>query len=330
MCVSDYSPANSLWSQMRHTYSMAVTTSTAANHRRQATAYISFMLRYGRNPMTPTLNDFLMYVQCLANSLRDVRSVKNYLSGARTYITTAGGDPSRLNSPMLSVMLRGVARLSTHTPDPAPALSATYVRQLCDLLAMGGPDGRVLKAALLFGTATLLRQSNFLPQSIAGHGPHLIRRRDVDRTPAGLQVRVNTSKTVWHPSRAWTLEVHKIHNSSYCPVAACHEAWRLAPASPNSLLFLSPTSGYPLTAPGLAAAMRAGLRTLGACDADRVSVHSLRRTGAHLADRAGATLPDLMHHGSWTSSAVRAYLPAPCSSSVPAALAASLALDPRR
>ena len=184
-------------------------------------------------------------------------------------------------------------------------------------------------SVLLFGTATFLRQLNFLPQTAAGRGPHLVRRRDVAWTAAGLCVRVLTSKTVWNPARAWTLDVVWIPDSPYCPVAACHQAWHVVPGPPNSLLFLLPSSGFPLTAPGMVAAMRSGLHALGVPDPYRYTLHSLRRTGAHLAEAAGASLPDLMCHGSWTTSAVKAYLPPSSSSSVPAAVAASLARGPR-
>ena len=231
---------------------------------------------------------------------------------------------------MISVLLRGVGRLSGHSPAPAPPLSPNILRRLCDALAAGGPDGRAFKAALLFGIATFLRQSNFLPQTIAARGPHLIRRRDVTLSPAGLRVRVTSSKTIWDPARAWTIDVLLIPMSPYCPVAACRQAWRAAPASPNSLLFYLPSSGRPITAPALVAAIRFVLQAMRIPNANQYTVHSLRRTGVHLAERAGATLPDLMEHGSWTSGAVRAYLPPTRALSVPAAVAAALASGPRR
>ena len=129
-----------------------------------------FMMAYGFDYMTPTLQSLLLYLQCLVNSFKNITSIKNYISGARTFVSLSGGNTALFTSPILATVIRGAARLSTHVPRPAPPLGRLQLHRLCAALRRIGGDGRVAMAAVLFGVATFLRQSNFLPQSTAGGG----------------------------------------------------------------------------------------------------------------------------------------------------------------
>ena len=278
------------------------------------------MLAYGFNYLAPTVSSSLLYIQCLVNSFKTITSVRNYISGARTYITMAGGDSAAFSSHLVNNLLRGAARLSTHVPRPAPALPRPALLRLCAGLRCLGGDGRVAMAAVLFGVATFLRQSNYLPTTLGREGPHLVRRRDVHRRGDSLMVIVHSTKTRTRGVAPVSLLICPAPGSPFCPVAACSWAWREVPAGPGSPLFLLPSSGRPLRSSGLAALMRATLAATGPGPAPEVTVHSLRRTGALLASAGGAPDADVMAHGTWTSGAYRAYVPAPASSAVPRVL----------
>ena len=153
------------------------------------------MLTYDYDHLNPSLPACLLYTQVLANSLKNVRSVKNYLSGAKTFITSAGGSWSNFQSPLISTLLKGIANLSDHVELQAPPLSRVLLFRLCDGLRAWGPDGVVAAAACLFGMATFLWQSNFLPTG-SRPAPHLIGRGDVLLDAAGLRVHVRTTKTL--------------------------------------------------------------------------------------------------------------------------------------
>ena len=60
-----------------------------------------------------------MYVQYLANLHKNIRSVKNYVSGAKSYVRHVAGDCSPFDSYVLTNLIKGVARLSSHVPSPA-------------------------------------------------------------------------------------------------------------------------------------------------------------------------------------------------------------------
>ena len=279
------------------------------------------MLAYGYDYLSPPLNACLLYVQCLANSMKNITSVKNYVSGAKTFLMGVGGCPDAFNAPLVFTVLRGVARLSTHVPAPAPPLSRADLLAVCHALKSIGPDGRVAMAALLFGVTTFLRQCNFLPPSRGRWSQHLLTRGDVSKGPAGLTVRVRSTKTRLVGQGPVTLLIAPAPGSPVCPVAACTWAWGAVPAPDQAPLFLLPSSGATLTAPALLVMLRAALTVLGHARPLDVTLHSLRRTGALLAAARGCPDAEVMAHGTWTSGAYRAYVPRLASSLVPPAIA---------
>ena len=287
---------------------------TSKNHQRQAKLYIAFMLTAGYDPLFPSLTPLLHYVQLLANSFAAVTSVKNYLSGAKTYVRNAGGDPTPFTSRIIPDLLRGVTRLSTHVPSPAITLQPETIKAMCDVMWAFGPDARVARAAVLFAFATFLRQSNFLyTPSAAGH---MLTRRDVLPAPYGLAVHVASTKTNLrdHPV---VIPVHRIPNCKYCPVAAYLAARAATQAPLTAPLFLTST-GSPLTPHGLAALMRTALNLLGRdTGGGKVTPHSLRRSGATAAARWGAGRTDVMTHGTWKGDAVDSYVPKTLFTAVP-------------
>ena len=85
-------------------------------------ADLSFMLASSYDNKNPILHHCLLYIRFLANSFKNVRSVKNYISGARTFINMIGGNPALFSSPMTFTLLKGLANQSHHVEQEAPAL----------------------------------------------------------------------------------------------------------------------------------------------------------------------------------------------------------------
>ena len=293
----------SLSTQLRATLSAAFATGTVVNHQRQAKFYIAFMLKAHLNPLFPTVSSLLHYAQLLANSFKSVLSVKNYLSGAKTFVTSVGGDPTPFLARPLQLVIRGLSRLSLHVPQNAPALDPASIRAVCDVLWTLGPDARVARAALLFGFVTFLRQSNFL--ATQSGEVHLIRRDAVRSTLRGLAIHVASTKTLT-PSNTVIIPVDRANNPKYCPVLAYQAAARATPAPGSSPLFLT-TLGRPLTAQGLTSLIRSTLAAMG---------HPAATT-ARCAAQAGDNRADVAAHRTWSGSGINAYVPRTMFTSVP-------------
>ena len=78
-----------------------------------------------------------------------------------SWLRGGGRGAAAFASTLLATLLRRVGRLSQYAELPAPPLSQAGLLGLCDGLTRAGLDGVVERAAVLFGVAMMLRQSNF-------------------------------------------------------------------------------------------------------------------------------------------------------------------------
>ena len=92
------------------------------------------------------------------------------------------------------------------------------------------------------------------------------------------------------------IQLHNIPNCKYCLVAAYLVAKAATPASPSAPLFLT-TAGRPLSPVGVRALMRVARHARGAPPSAKVTVHSLRRSGAWAVTGEGIPRADVMSHG---------------------------------
>ena len=136
---------------------------------------MTFMLAFKFDYARPHVTALLMFLQCLANTYKNLTSIKNYLSGAKHFVISIAGDPTAFQSQELSNMLRALLRLSSHIPRQAPELSLQCLKDVSDILAVLSPDGQTARAVILVGYASFLRESNLLP--CPGASPHHLRRR---------------------------------------------------------------------------------------------------------------------------------------------------------
>ena len=285
------------------------------------------MLHNSFNYLNPSIPSVLMFAQYLANTHKNVRSVKNYLSGAKSFVRNAYGDVSPFDSCILVNLIKGVARLSAHVPSRPLSLTPTELRHCADDLASLGPGGVVARAALLFGVATFLRQSNFVAGPM-GTAAHLLLRGDLRFHQTGLHVTVKSTKTIRDPRDAVVIPVAAAPGSPYCPVAAVTHAIRLAPAPQTAPVFLWPGTLRPLTGHQLITMLCTALRRRGHPAWAQATLHSLRHSGATIALGQGATIPEIMDHGTCRSRAVHSYLPRVVQSSVPHRIVNVLANGP--
>ena len=233
-----------------------------------------------------------------------------------------GGDPGPFSTSPLHNLLKGITRLSQHIPKQAPPVSVAFIRAACDVLQVLSPDAQTVRAALLMGYASFLHQSNLLlcPGPAASH--HL-RRADVEDAGPTIWLHIRSSKTIYDPRHRVAIPVPTTH-SPYCPVAAWREYAARIPLPPASPAFMLNAS-TPLTQARLLAILRPVLTALGHPSPNSITVHSLRRSGAQECARRGALPEHIMHHGTWTSSAVNAYVPKKLYTSVPAIMKEVLA-----
>lgn len=294
---------------MRLSYEEAIAPGTARNKRAQAYTYIKFMLTYNLNYLAPTVADVSMYAQFLVNSFSSPATVKNYISGAKTWTQHHLGNISSFESPQLATLVKSFVSSSEHVPTQAAPLSPADIKNICRYIDSNPSIPKVIKAAILVAYAAFLRASNVLsPTLLSWGGPHTLKMQDISIRDGVMYLLIRSTKTRKGHKPA-QLQILPASNEECCPVAAWLQYLEQSYPCPLGPAFMLPT-GLPLTTGPVVVTLRAALQHIGHKDPNSVSFHSLRRGGARAAAASGVDHTHIMSHGLWSSkSGLSAYLP---------------------
>lgn len=312
-----------LYQQTLLTFEAGVSQGTAANRKRQAELYLRFCVAYDVNYLAPTVIDILMYIQLLKNSFASQISVKNYVSGARTWILHHKGSVLSFEAAEIKQMLAAVDVTSQHVPCPAYPLSPSDVKLVCDNIDSHPTTPLAIKPCILIGYTCFLRSCNLLaPSTQVWKGPHNLLASDIVTNELGLLVFLRSSKT-FSVKDSKVLQVYRVNNENYCPVRAWLNYKAYVNPCPIGPAFM--VDDYtPLIARNVVDVLNRALRPILPPDA-KLTMHSLRRGGTQTAANEGASNEQLMNHGTWKSvKGLKFYLPKK-QNQVPNIIASSLA-----
>lgn len=281
-------------------YNHAKAPGTLRNRLVQAQLYIKFCISYRINFLRPTVLDVAMYTRFLGNSFTAPTTIRNYLSGARSWTQHHLGDTAAFSAQEPSDVYKKVASSLNHTTTRAYPLSPEDIKVICEFLDIRPNIPLGIKACILLGYASFLRSSNLLsPSMSAWTGPHTLRTCDVLDTPEGLCIVVRSTKT--RPGdKPIFIHIDPCESISICPVAAWRRYNSTMKPEPYGPAFLH-SDRLPLTPRPIVALMRLALGSQGHPHASRVTMHSLRRGGVQCAAKSGASQQQLMSHGTWSS-----------------------------
>lgn len=264
-----------------------------------------------------------MFIQFLKNSFASPVSVKNYMSGARTWIAQHKGTPHGFDSLEVKQMCAAVDATSNHVPSPTYPLKNSDVRTVCDYIDSHPGIPLAVKPCILIGYTCFLRACNLLsPSTQIWKGNHTLLASDIIPNGDDLIVYLRSSKT-FNAKNPKVVCVKKVGNSNYCPVVSWHMYKSRVNPCPIGPAFM--VDDYtPLVSRHVVDVLNCALRPSLPLNA-RVSMHSLRRGGTQTAALAGASNEHLMLHGTWRSNkGLKYYLPRP-NNQVPNIIAKTLA-----
>lgn len=307
-------------------HTSALAPSTIRSRRKQSENYVTFMVAHDADPLAPEVYDLLQFSRYLFTKCTSTQTVRNNISGAKTWVDEMGGDTAPFKSRDMSLMIKGGSRASSHVPRRAPALTPDMIKYISDYLDRAGNYGTVPRAAILIGFFSMIRQSNLLsPSARSWGGPHTLRRRDIRVVPGGLRLDIISSKTIHLRQQATSLFIPSITGSRYCPTEAWARAARLAPGRPEDPAFIT-TSKKPLTPYALTNIMRGALTHMGVDTPQAFTLHGLRRGAAQVCHDLKVNTEHIMAQGTWRSAAIRAYTIPQAPTQAPIALASCFGL----
>ena len=288
---------------------------TVANHERYMRSYVAFCLTYQVDDLNPTPTQLSAYVEFLLQSGIAPVTIPNCLSGVRHYLQAAGMSDSSLSSYTLGLTLRSLKIAYDVPPNRKKALTLHNLRQLADYCQLRGLLGFTLKLAILVAFFGLLRVSNLLPPTVSRFDPtRHSTRADLTLEEPGLQFAQKWAKnrqTQLAQQEVPKVPIPQLKDDPLDPVQAMIELYNLTPtALPHDPMLLVPTPDggfYVFDQCRFRQEFRQALIS-GDLDPQLYTPHSLRRGGATLLHKTGATLDDIKRQGLWRSEAVRKYI----------------------
>ena len=281
---------------------------TTANREVVIKDYVIFSRRANFQYDAPAPHNICWFLEHLADRGLAPTTILNYLSALRTYFGMACLDKTPLFTLMVTNAIRAISITVRHTPRPAlgttPAILAAALAQVHTL-----EYPHHIKLAVIWMFMAFFRQSNIAPKTTGAfdHTRHLV-RGDVTIQGECLVISLKWSKTMQNSQTPTTVTVWAQPGSISCPVSAYLTLLRVAPTGHPLQPLLTFKDGNSMTSPYIARAWSQLLKAAG-LPQQRFTLHGLRRGGAsYTYHDGGATLEDVMAHGQWASSAVRAYL----------------------
>lgn len=190
-----------LYLQTRDSFNTALAPGTVKNQRLQAALYVKFMLLYNFDYLHPTIANIAMYSRFLANSYPSPNTIKNYISGAKTWVNLHIGDISAFNAYELNTLVKSYSLKSSHVLSKALPLSVNDIKIICNYVDADSSIPPAVKPATLFAYSAMLRVSNILsPSLLSWGGPHTLQATDIIPVKDSLRLVIRSTKTTGGPT----------------------------------------------------------------------------------------------------------------------------------
>lgn len=256
---------------------------------------------------TLTVARFLTF---LARSCK-FSTINNYLSAVIVLHKYHGFNPEFRDTFYMRLVIKGLRRILGDETSKASPLMPEQLLQCFGTLDKSDDWWLTCWSAIILCFRSLLRKSNVLPIN-ANDKAHLILRKDVSFFSWGMLLRVHSSKTLQYQERQLEVPIFSMPGSPLCAVTFVKKHFESYPADMDSPLFLKWKNGRvtPLLYRDVLGALKTLIKRIG-LEETKVSLHSLRRSGATFMCKIGVPLSDIKTMGDWRSLAVLEYIITP-------------------
>ena len=302
-----------MYRKTRNVLKAAFRPGTFKNLKTQLNTYLLFCEHFNRLASPIDQETLCGYACFLAEHFKSSGSVRNYLSGIKTWTVLLKFDVEEFYSPTLKMTLLGVEKLNTYIPKIRLPLEPAHLYSIYKVLDLSSIQNTVFWALLLIGFYGMLRKSQFANNSRNTFNPkEQLTRGDFQFTHEGLihVINIQWSKTRQKHNKIHQIPLKRIEDCVLCPVLAYSRMVKLIPALPQE-----PAFGLPSTKKDICAFSKSDIDkmikdVLAQChlDTDQYSFHSLRRGGGTCASAAGCSDNEICTIGNWTSSCYRGYI----------------------
>lgn len=294
-------------SKLKKTQAMALAKGSKANLRSQGRKLLFFLSHQGLDfPLSE--HQVCLYIQYLMEDFKSNNSVRNYLSGAKTFHSLLGYEFPSLSSIEVKLTLRGMEKSLGHKVKKAIPVDVRLLVDIYEQLDMLNYTHIVFWCLFLFMFFLFARKSQFLPLT-ARHDDlaKVVQRNDIVDKHDMLCCTFRWSKTNQAGERI-ELPVVPVKDSVLCPVVAYRRMVEVVESSGPAFVLPSGNGiGTPITYSKFQSFFRSMVVATGR-EGEGYSSHSFRRGGASFALKLGLSPLLIKSQGDWKSDAYLGYI----------------------
>ncbi|CAG2216299.1 unnamed protein product [Mytilus edulis] len=169
---------------------------TFKNLRTQLNTYLLFCEKFCRSAFPVDQETLCGYVCFLSDNFKNSGSVRNYLSGVKTWAILLNFDTEEFNSPSLRLTLSGIDKLNANVPNIKLPFEPYHLNCMFEVLDMTSVQDAVMWAVIMISFYAMLRKSQFANNSRTTFNPkEQLTRGDIQITEEGLIIDIQWSKT---------------------------------------------------------------------------------------------------------------------------------------
>lgn len=268
--------------------------------------FLTFCINHGLTPLPASPRTIARFLSDMALTCK-YTTIVNYLSSITTMHKFYGFEPEFRNSYYLSMAVKGIKVNIGSEIQQKVGLTPRELLQMYLFVSIGDQFESVCWSSIVFSFRTLLRKSNFLPDT-SEHAPHLIARKNIQFHQDYMTVLVSTSKTDRSGGKPTKLVIYETTQNPLCAVYWMKLHFNTTP-EPKEGIFVKKIKGnyVPLLYRDVLEFLQRLVTFIG-LDPHHAGVDSLRRSGASYLNSIGVSLPDIKLMGNWKSNAVFEYI----------------------
>ena len=298
---------HSLKKDLKASRSSAYAEGTKQNMKIQWESFLMFCIYFGFKYLPANTETLSLYAQFLSRSFKSTQSIKNYLSGVKTMHHLLGYPVDHINSFLINLSIKGIARLKPHCVKQSCAITPELLLQMASVLDLSDPSDIVYWCLFLFAFFLFARKSNLVPSSKKDFKEKkFLLRKDVEQENDYLKVSMKWSKTIQFGERILETPLIAIPDSILCPVSAYKRMCKKVKAKMSDPLFTLPDKSC-ITYRLYQSRLRYVISAL-KLDPKCYSTHGFRRGGTTYSFQSNVPSELIQLHGDWKSDAYKKYL----------------------
>lgn len=291
--------------------SLANRPGTETNNRAILNQFIRFLCHHRLSFKYINHEIICAYIEQLVSQVRSPATIRNYISALSVMYQRMKITPQVFLHIDVRRALKAKDKTIRHVPCPANLITPDLLRSVV-YVTSHMDDAKTLRFLFICMFMSLLRQSNFMPQTVATFDPsRQLTRCDVRLCNDGLHIAVKWEKNMQVLRADQGVVLPSTVDKSLCPVRAYKAMLRLVPSRGKSDPLIMYRDYNPMTLSFVQGAWKAAMEALDKCPKN-YRLHGLRRGGAtYIAAASPNARRELQDAGRWKSSAYQRYIANP-------------------